>query len=377
MKVVTIFGTRPEIIRLSAVIRTLDRFCAQTLVHTGQNYDPQLSDVFFAELGVRAPDVYLGIGAAASFAAQAAAILEKCGEVLARERPDRVLILGDTTSGLAAIVAARLGIPVFHMEAGNRCYDDRVPEEINRRVIDHSSTVLMPYTGRSKDNLVREGIERERIFVTGNPIYEVLAHYRSSIDASDALGRLGVVASGYLLVTLHRAENVDEPTRLGRMLEALAAAGRTHGLPVLVSVHPRTADRMRHHGIEGKGLTLLRPFGFFDFVHLEKRARAVLSDSGTVQEECAIFGVPNVTLRDVTERPETIECGSNVLSGSSPDGISAALTLALETGSDWTPPTEYTAPNVSRTVAKIVLGYSSVRRHADTGGLQGPGPSDA
>ena len=363
MKVLTLFGTRPEIIRLSAVIRTLDRFCTQVLVHTGQNYDPQLSDVFFSELGVRDPDAHLGIGGAGNFAAQAAAILEKSGEVLERERPDRVLILGDTTSGLAAIVAARLGIPVYHMEAGNRCYDDRVPEEINRRVIDHSSTVLMPYTERSKDNLVREGIERERIFVTGNPIFEVLEHYRDAIDGSDVLKRLGVEDGKYLLVTLHRAENVDHPGRLSRMLGALASAGAAHGVPVLVSVHPRTADRMQQFGLSGSGMTLLRPLGFFDFVKLEKRAKAVLSDSGTVQEECAIFGVPNVTLRDVTERAETIECGSNVLSGSAPDDISRALEVAIASAADWMPPREYIVPNVSRTVAQIVLGYNSIRRH--------------
>ena len=367
MKVVTLFGTRPEIIRLSAVIRMLDRFCTNVLVHTGQNYDPLLSDVFFQELAVRLPDVHLGIGDSSGFASQAAAILEKSGEVLLRERPDRVLILGDTTSGLSAIVAARLGIPVYHMEAGNRCYDDRVPEEINRRVIDHSSTVLMPYTERSKDNLVREGIERERIFVTGNPIFEVLNHYRQEIDSSHALESLGVTEKGYLLVTLHRAENVDRPARLARILGALAAAGQAHALPVLVSVHPRTADRMKEFGVGGSGLTLLRPLGFFDFVRLEKRARAVLSDSGTVQEECAIFGVPNVTLRDVTERAETVECGSNVLSGSGPEDIARALALALDAGTDWSAPREYIVPRVSRTVAKIVLGYTSIRRHGGPG----------
>ena len=363
MKIATLFGTRPEIIRLSAVIRTLDRFCTNVLVHTGQNYDPLLSDVFFQELAIRQPDVHLGVGAAAGFASQAAAILEKSGEVLVRERPDRVLILGDTTSGLSAIVAARLGIPVYHMEAGNRCYDDRVPEEINRRVIDHSSTVLMPYTERSKDNLVREGIERERIFVTGNPIFEVLTHYQQEIDSSRALERLAVTDKSYLLVTLHRAENVDRPARLTRILGALTAAGQAHALPVLVSVHPHTADRMKEFGVAGAGLTLLRPLGFFDFVKLEKRARAVLSDSGTVQEECAIFGVPNVTLRDVTERAETVECGSNVLSGSGPEDIARALALALDAGTDWSAPREYIVPAVSRTVAKIVLGYTSIRRH--------------
>src|SRR5918994_7758801 len=192
MKVLTIFGTRPEIIRLSAVIPALDRFCTHVLVHTGQNYDPQLSDVFLQELAVRAPDFHLGVGAAASFGAQAAAILEKSSDVLERERPDRILILGDTTSGLSAIVAARLGIPVYHMEAGNRCYDDRVPEEVNRRIIDHSSTVLMPYTERSKDNLVREGIDRERIVVVGNPIYEVLSSNQARISDSQVLQQLAV-----------------------------------------------------------------------------------------------------------------------------------------------------------------------------------------
>jgi UDP-N-acetylglucosamine 2-epimerase (non-hydrolysing) len=363
MKVVTLFGTRPEIIRLSAVIRMLDRFCTQVLVHTGQNYDPLLSDVFFEELGVRKPDVHLGIGASSGFAAQAAAILEKSGDALLRERPDRMLILGDTTSGLSAIVAARLGIPVYHMEAGNRCYDDRVPEEINRRVIDHASTILMPYTQRSKENLVREGIERERIFVTGNPIFEVLQHHQREIDSSVALERFGVGEQRYLLVTLHRAENVDRPARLERLLNALTSAGRLHALPVLVSVHPRTADRMQQSGLTGTGLTLLKPLGFFDFVKLERHARAVLSDSGTVQEECAIFRVPNVTLRDVTERAETVECGSNVLAGSEPDDIVRALGLALEAGTTWSPPPEYVVPEVARTVAKIVLGHTSIRRH--------------
>src|SRR5205823_3303993 len=231
----------------------------------------------------------------------------KTGELRAAGRRDRVLILGDTNSGLAALVAARLGIPVYHMEAGNRCYDDRVPEEINRRVIDHASTILMPYTARSKDNLVREGIERERIFVTGNPIFEVLQAFEPKIESSTAMDRLGVAAGGYFLATLHRAENVDAAPRLAQLLDGLAAAGREYTLPVLVSLHPRTADKMKQFGISGAGLRLLPPLGFFDFVKLEKHARAVLSDSGTVQEECAIYGVPNVTVRDVTERAETIE----------------------------------------------------------------------
>jgi UDP-N-acetylglucosamine 2-epimerase (non-hydrolysing) len=365
VKVLTLVGTRPEIIRLCRVIEGLDKFCEHRLVHTGQNYDPNLSDVFFQELGVRKPDVHLGIRADTA-AAQIGRLLEKCGEVLAAEKPDRLLILGDTNTGLAALIAARMGIPVFHMEAGNRCYDDRVPEEINRRVIDHSSTVLLPYTQRSKENLVREGIDRDRIFVTGNPIFEVLEAYKPRIEASDALTRLGVAAGEYFLVTLHRAENVDEPARLRQFVAALTDIHRQHRHPVLVSVHPRTADRMRAFGVDSPDLRLLPPLGFFDFVKLERHARAVLSDSGTVQEECAILHVPNVTLRDVTERPETLECGSNILSGAASDDVVRALGIALATPTTWNAPPEYLVPDVSRAVLKIVLGYTSFRRHAAT-----------
>jgi UDP-N-acetylglucosamine 2-epimerase (non-hydrolysing) len=364
MKICTLFGTRPEIIRLSEVIKCLDGFCDQTLVHTGQNHDPRLSDVFFDDLGLRQPDVHLGV-AAPSFAEQVGQILTRTGEVLTRTRPDRVLILGDTNSALAAFVAARMGIPVFHMEAGNRCYDDRVPEEVNRRIIDHSSTILMPYTERSKENLVREGIERDRIFVTGNPIFEVLEAHREAIAASDVLTRLRLTAGHFMLVTLHRAENVDQPERLSSFLAALAAVAEEHALPVAVSVHPRTASRLAEFGLAPgtEAVRLLEPLGFLDFVHLERSARAVLSDSGTVQEECAIFRVPNVTLRDVTERPETIEAGSNILSGGSADDVRRALRLALSLGHDWTAPAEYLEPRVSRTVAKILLGHLSLRRH--------------
>jgi UDP-N-acetylglucosamine 2-epimerase (non-hydrolysing) len=364
MKICTLFGTRPEIIRLSQVIKVLDGHCEQQLVHTGQNHDPRLSDVFFTDLGLRQPDVHLGIEAA-SFADQVGQILAGAGGVFARERPDRILILGDTNSALAALVAARMGIPVFHMEAGNRCYDDRVPEEVNRRIIDHASTILMPYTDRSKENLVREGIERDRIFVTGNPIYEVLEAHRDRIDASDVLSRLDLAAGEYLLVTLHRAENVDEPRRLESFLAALSAIAEAQRCPVAVSVHPRTADKLQRFGLgpASTQVRMLEPLGFLDFVKLERHARAVLSDSGTVQEECAIFGVPNVTLRDVTERPETIESGSNVLSGAAPGDVLRALGLALALGRDWQPPAEYLRPRVSRTVAKILLGYLSVRRH--------------
>jgi UDP-N-acetylglucosamine 2-epimerase (non-hydrolysing) len=358
MKVVTLFGTRPEIIRLSQVIQHLDRFCDQVLVHTGQNYDPNLSDIFFQELGLRQPDIHLGVQAA-GFADQVGQIIARSGELLARERPNRLLILGDTNSGLAAIVAARMGIPVYHLEAGNRCYDDRVPEEVNRRIIDHSSTILMPYTYRSMENLLREGIERDRIYVIGNPIYEVLEAYAAHIDASDVHTRLEVEPGAYFLVTMHRAENVDVSERLAKLLHGLGLVAQHHNLPMIVSLHPRTADKIKQFGLDyaRDRVRLLRPLGFFDFVALEKGARTVISDSGTVQEECAIFGVPNVTIRDVTERAETIEAGSNILSGADPEMLVRAVEIVLSTSRDWRAPAEYLVGDVSRTVVKIVLGY--------------------
>lgn len=358
MKVMTLFGTRPEIIRLSQVIKRLDGLCEQVLVYTGQNYDPDLSDVFFTELGVRSPNFHLGIKEA-GFPEQVGQIIKRAGEVLEEVRPDRLLILGDTNSGLAAIVGARMGIPVFHMEAGNRCYDDRVPEEINRRIIDHCSTVLMPYTHRSKENLLHEGIERQRIFVIGNPIYEVLNAHKNQTADSQVLTKLGLSHGRFFLVTLHRAENVDDAHRLERLLEGLALVADTYQELVIVSLHPHTADMLSRHGVAPKSerIRLIKPVGFFDFVKLEQHARCVLSDSGTVQEECCIFKVPNVTIRDVTERPETVECGSNILTGVDSGMMLNSVRTVLATPSDWLPPSEYLEPYVSRTVVKIVTGY--------------------
>lgn len=360
----TIFGTRPEIIRLSLVMRQLDKYCEHVTVHTGQNYHESLSDIFISDLEVRTPDVHLGIRSN-SFGDQAGQILAKTDAVLAEHRPDKVLILGDTNSALSAIAAARRGIPVFHMEAGNRCYDDRVPEEINRRIIDHSSSVLLPYTERSKENLVAEGIDRDRIYVTGNPIKEVLDQFADRIDASSAMERFGVKRSDYFLVTLHRAENVDVEQRLRNIFESLAEIARRYEKQVLISVHPRTREKLETFGIDSGESTvrLLEPLGFFDFVRLEKNSFAVLTDSGTVQEECAIFGIPNVTLRDVTERPETVETGSNILSGAEPSVINLAVEIAVSQRSPWCPPAEYLVSNVSQIVSKVILGYTSLRRH--------------
>ncbi len=366
MKIMTIFGTRPEIIRLSLVMKILDQYSEHVTVHTGQNYDESLSDIFIRDLEVRTPDVHFGLRSN-SFGEQAGKILELADKAIRQHLPDRVLILGDTNSALSAIVAARLGIPVYHMEAGNRCYDDRVPEEINRRIVDHSSTILLPYTKRSAENLVREGIERERIFVSGNPINEVLEHFESNIENSHILSEQNLKPYDYFLVTLHRAENVDIEARLVRIFSAFHTIAEKFGKRVLISVHPRTREKLREFGLEinKQKIVLLQPLGFFDFVKLEKNALAVLTDSGTVQEECAIFKVPNVTLRDVTERPETIEAGSNIIAGSDPDVICRAVELAVSQPANWTAPEEYTASNVAQTVSRILLGHSSLRKHVE------------
>ena len=290
---------------------------------------------------------------------QIAQILERCEELFVRVRPDRLLILGDTNSALCAIAAKRMAVPVFHMEAGNRCYDDRVPEEVNRRIIDHASDVLMPYTERSRANLLREGIPGRRIFVTGNPILEVIEHYSAAIARSSVLASLGITPGGYFLVTLHRAENVDVEARLASFAKAFELLSERHRMPVIVSTHPHTAARITEFEISAQGgdVRFAKPFGFFDFIALERNAGCVLSDSGTVQEECAIFGVPNVTLRDTTERPETIECGSNILTGADPDAILRAVALVLGNAETWLPPSEYLVKNVSDTVLRIVTGY--------------------
>lgn len=358
MKIMTVLGTRPEIIRLSRVITLLDQHSKHILVHTGQNYDDRLDGLFFRELGVRVPDVRMSIRAS-SFGEQAGAILSGIEPIILDHRPDRLLILGDTNSGLAAIVARRLGIPVFHMEAGNRCYDDRVPEEVNRRIIDHCSSVLMPYTQRSRENLLREGFEGRRINVIGNPIFQVIKQHEAAIDASRSLETLGVRRGAFFLVTMHRAENVDREDTLRDLVEALARLHTEYGHPVICSFHPRTRAKVEKFGVDiaRDGVRFLEPLGFLDFVHLERSAFCILSDSGTVQEEACIFGVPNVTIREVTERPETLDCGSNLLSGSNPEDIVRHVRLVTQQGTGWQPPAEYTAPMVAETVLRIVTGF--------------------
>jgi len=360
MRVVTIFGTRPEIIRLSRITAALDGLCDHVLVHTGQNFDPELSDVFFDQLSVRRPDHFLGVESA-TFGEQIAKVIATSERLLADVMPDRVVLLGDTNSALSAIVAKRLGIPVFHIEAGNRCFDDRVPEEVNRRIVDHCSDVLMPYTERSRANLLREGIEGRRIFVIGNPIFEVLQHYDGAIAASDVLARLHLDPKRYFLASIHREENVDVEERLRALIAALDRVAAEYDLPIVCSTHPRTRARLDRYGLPAADsrVSFHPPFGLFDFVHLERNALCVFTDSGTVQEECCILHIPNVTLRDVTERPETIECGSAILGGVEPASVLRCTRTALEREPGWHAPPEYLVPNVSRTVANIVMGHAA------------------
>jgi len=359
MKVMTILGTRPEIIRLSRIIDKLDSHCTHILIHTGQNFDKNLSDIFFEDLKIRKPDYFLNVKGT-SFGEQIAQILIETEKVIRKEHPDKILILGDTNSSLSVIIAKRMGIPVIHMEAGNRCFDDRVPEEVNRRIIDHSSDVLLPYTERSRMNLILEGITTDRIYVIGNPIYEVIEYYQKQIGNSDILQRLGLKKGNYFLVTMHRAENVDNLKRLGEFLEALKLLAADYRIPIVCSLHPRTKDKLEQFGLR-KTATPIQfhdPFGFFDFISLEKHALCVLSDSGTVQEECCIFHIPNVTIRDVTERPETLECGSNILSGADRESIVNCVRFVLSQTPEWNEPKEYVNKTVSTAVTKIVLGFN-------------------
>lgn len=358
MKIMTILGTRPEIIRLSRIIPLLDHLCDHILVHTGQNFDQTLNDIFFSELQLRSPD-YLLECQSPTLMGKIGEILRECEKVMLKEKPDRLLILGDTNSALSAMVAKRLQIPVYHMEAGNRCYDDRVPEEINRRIIDHCSDILLPYTERSRANLLREGIEGKRIYVTGNPISEVLAYYADKIQESSALQKLGIKAKEYFLVTLHRSENVDNEKRLEKFITALHGLYKQYRMPLICSLHPRTRSQLesQRKTLAGTGIRAVEPLGLFDFVNLEQNSFCVLSDSGTVQEECCIFKIPNVTLRDVTERPETLEAGSNLISGCEPENILRTVNTVLSQGWDWEPPVEYRNQNVSRKVVKILMGH--------------------
>lgn len=367
-RVMTVVGTRPEIIRLSRVMARLDRTVDHVLVHTGQNWDRTLSDVFFQELEIRRPDRFLQVDTS-SLGRVLGGVLAGVEEAIADVRPDALLVLGDTNSCIAALMARRMGVPVYHMEAGNRCFDLNVPEETNRRMVDHVSDFNLVYTEHARRNLLAEGLHPRRIHYTGSPMREVLDHYRPQIDASTVLDRLGLQPGGYFLVSAHREENVDNPARLQRLLDCLRAVRDTCGLPVLVSTHPRTRKRLDRHGALPDGVTFHEPFGLFDYVHLQMRARCTLSDSGTISEESAILDFPAVTLRESIERPEALDAGSILMTGLDADGLIEAIEVAVAQAVDGVPcPADYRVTDTSRRVVNFIL--STVRRHHEWAGVR-------
>jgi UDP-N-acetylglucosamine 2-epimerase (non-hydrolysing) len=370
-RVLTFVGTRPEVIRLSRVIDRLAATVDHTLVHTGQNWDPALGADIFDDLGLPAPDRQWRPDTSTLGRFLGGALIA-AEDVLATERPDAVLILGDTNSCVVAYMARRMKVPVYHMEAGNRCFDLNVPEETNRRLVDHVCDFNLVYTEHARRNLLAEGLPPRRILLTGSPMREVLDHYRAAIDGSDVLARLGARAGGYFLVSAHREENVDCPDRLTRLLECLRAVHAAWGLPVLVSTHPRTRKMLQRltPGPDVDGIVFHEPFGFTDYLRLQREARCVLSDSGTVSEESAIVGFPAVTLRDSIERPESLDAGSIIMTGLDPAGVVEAVATTLrQAATEGVPcPPEYRITDTSRRVVNFIL--STVRRHHDWAGVR-------
>lgn len=353
-KILTILGTRPEIIRLSLILPLLDKYTNHKIVHTGQNYDYNLDKIFFKNFNLRKPNYFLN--AKGSFANQISIIIKKLHDIILNEKPDRFLVLGDTNSSLGAIVAKRLGIPVFHMEAGNRQFDDVVPEEINRRVIDTSSDILLPYTHRSAQNLTNEGVDRSRIFITGNPIYEVINRFYKDINKSKIHKLLNLQEKKYFLITLHRQENVDDMNRLKLICASLTDINKKYKFKIIWPIHPRTLKNIKKFKIRlNKNIITTKPLDFFNFVKLEIDAFCVLTDSGTVQEECAIFKVPNVILRDKTERPETIEAGSSIISMNKKLDVLNAIKFSTENNSIPDDVDGYFDLNVSKKILNIIL----------------------
>jgi UDP-N-acetylglucosamine 2-epimerase len=380
LTVMTVLGTRPEIIRLSRVIAALDEAADHVLVHTGQNYADELNGVFFRDLEVRNPDYFLE--AAGETAAETIGqVIIRIDRVLADVRPDALLVLGDTNSALAAIAAKRRRVAVFHMEAGNRCFDDRVPEEINRRLVDHIADVNLPYSGIAREYLLREGVPPDRIVRTGSPLPEVLEYYRPKIERSDVLARLGLEPERYFVVSAHREENVDSPVNLRALAAVLDAVATDSGLRVIFSAHPRTKKRLEAAGLAfHPKVEVLTALGFVDYVALQTRARAVLSDSGTITEESSILNFPALNIREAHERPEGMEEGAVMMTGLDVDRVRQALAV-LESqgrGADRTlrVVADYTAPNVSAKIVRILLSYTNYVRRVVWGVPHGNQPEE-
>jgi len=363
LKVLTLVGTRPEIVKLSRVIAELDRHLNHLLVHTGQNFDYELNEIFFQQLEVRKPDYFLA--AAGETPAQTIGnVIAKFDEVLAAKEPDAMLVLGDTNSSLAVIAAKRRKIPIFHMEAGNRCFDQRVPEEINRKIVDHTSDINLVFSEHARRYLLAEGIRPETVIKTGSPMLEVLTYYRLKIEASDVLTRLELQPSAYVVVSAHREENVDSEENFANLLESLNAIAMRYDMPVIVSTHPRTRKRLESLDISGLDprLRFLKPLGFLDYVKLQQHAFCVVSDSGTITEESSILGFPAITIRQAHERPEGMDEATLIMSGLQPGSVLKAIDVVREHYAAGNRPfrllPDYDTDNVSRKVLRIIMSYT-------------------
>ncbi len=362
LKVMTVVGTRPEIIRLSRVMARLDEHCEYVLVHTGQNYDYELNQIFFDDLGIRKPDHFLN-AAGGTAAETIGKIIAAVDGVLAEVQPEALLVLGDTNSCLSVIPAKRRKVPIFHMEAGNRCFDMRVPEEINRRIVDHTADINLTYSSIAREYLLREGLPPDMVIKTGSPMNEVLGHYRAKIEASDVLERLGLEANRFFVVSAHREENIDSDKNFTRLVEVLNGVAEKYGFPVIVSTHPRTQKRVDAMGAQfHPNVQLLKPLGFSDYNKLQLMARAVLSDSGTINEESSILNFPALNLREAHERPEGMEEAAVMMVGMSPERVMQGLDiLESQPRGDQRllrQVADYSMPNVSDKVLRIIQSYT-------------------
>ena len=362
LKVMTVVGTRPEIIRLSRVMAVLDRHLNHIIVHTGQNYDYELNQIFFDDLDIRKPDYFLE--AAGNTACETVGqVIARVDDTLKQENPDALLVLGDTNSCLAAYPAKRRKIPVFHMEAGNRCFDQRVPEEINRKIVDHISDINMPYSDISRDYLLREGLPPDRVIKTGSPMYEVIHHYMPKIEGSDVLTRMKLEPGRYFVVSAHREENIDDPVQFDNLVRMLNGIADTYKLRIIVSTHPRTRKRIDHSGVTIKPeVELLKPLGFSDYVHLQTQAKATLSDSGTISEESSILNFPALNIRNAHERPEGMEEAAVMMTGLESDRVMEGLAVLENQPRDedrlLRRVADYSMPNVSEKVLRIIISYA-------------------
>lgn len=363
LKVLTLVGTRPEIIKLSRVIAELDQHLTHVLVHTGQNFDFELNEIFFSELGIRRPDHFLE-AAGATAAETIGLVIQRIDKVLEVEQPDAFLLLGDTNSSLGAIAAKRRKIPIFHMEAGNRCFDQRVPEEINRKLVDHVSDINLTYTEHARRYLLAEGLKPETVIKTGSPMQEVLAYHAAAIDRSDVVERFGFTNKEFFVVSAHREENVDDPQTLQNLMAAIDALARHYKLPVLVSTHPRTRRRLDEAGIGDldERVRFVKPLGFFDYVKLQREARCVISDSGTITEESSILGFPAITIREAHERPEGMDAGVLVMCDPTRERIIEAVDVVTAQAAN--NPTRRLVPDydcglVSEKIVRIILSYTA------------------